>query len=202
MGHKSGQGHNVGSSNGCNPPRANDHHEDDREEGPPQDDDHEEPRYDDQEVPPSSDEDDAIYCELCNMHLANAAQWEDHRTGKRHLKNARQAAEARAASSSTGAASSSTAVPKTAPPPLPAFLLSQPGDPASGYVYLRCYNALSSEEIGFIKVLSDASWGFIAARVGQRMLDYQVAPPVNAVNMRARDMEGVPLVRRSTCDPM
>ena len=106
MGHKSGQGHNVGSSNGCNPPRANDHHEDDHEEGPPQEDDHEEPQDDYQEVPPSSDEDDAIYCELCNMHLANAAQWEDHRRGKKHLKNARQAA-----------ASSSTAVPKTAPPP-------------------------------------------------------------------------------------
>ena len=30
---KSGQGHNAGSSNGCNPPRTNAHHNDDHEEG-------------------------------------------------------------------------------------------------------------------------------------------------------------------------
>ena len=102
------------------------------------------------------------------------------------MKNARQAAEAR----------SSRPVPKKAPPPLPPFLRPRAGVPASGYVYLQCYNALSYKEIGFIMVPSHADWGFIATQVRLRMLDYQVSPPVNVVNMRARDMEGVPLVRR------
>ena len=122
------------------------------------------------------------------MGRANTRQWDGR--GRKPKKNAGQAAEAR----------SSRPVPKKAPPPKPPpFLQPRAGVPASGYVYLQCYNALSSKEIGFINVPSHADWGVIATLVRKKMPEYLASPPVKVVNepsMRACDMEGVPLVRR------
>ena len=61
---------------------------------------------------------------------------------------------------------------------------------------MLCYNALSGEVIGYIIVPEDASWGYVATRVGLRMPDYQAVPSVNAFNIRARDMESISLRKR------
>ena len=142
------------------------------------------------------DDDRPRYCQMCNIHL-NVGQWAEHCTGKKHLKKTRQARARQAAEAqSTGAAGSSTAVPKPPPPALPTFLLTQPAErPPPGHINLRCYNALSGEVMGYITAPEDASWGYIAARVALRMPDYKAVPPSNARTVRARDLDGVSVLR-------